>query len=150
ALRDVTVLAECSLICAVGFELESEAKAAEEMAAAGTDHHHHHHGPTRFGLVLSKIGKQIDYLESAGSRWCPVGHRLTSANLANRTITSGCVVGQRQLWLGDSAATIHVHDLATAPDGRFRFVCSIRIESPAERPVASLTGIKSIGWIGQS
>lgn len=128
ALRDVAILADnCAIICAIGF---LQSKSEDE---------------NRFGLCLSRIGKQVDYLPGVNSKWNPMAYKLNCDNLANRTITSACMVDGKQLWLGDSRACIYVHDLASSDI--FKLLCAIQIES--ENP-QSLTAIKSIHWISKA
>ncbi|KAJ6225869.1 hypothetical protein RDWZM_004414 [Blomia tropicalis] len=104
------------------------------------------------GICLSKVGKQIDMIESNNCKWNQIGHKLTSDNVSNRTITSVCIVNGRQLWLGDSQARLHVHDLWYETDaestdlecnnGRMQLICTIQLQL-ATNP-ASLTAIKTI------
>lgn len=134
ALRDVTLLAEPSaLICAVAFELNNSSS-----------------NNNSFRVCLSKVGKQIDCLDGTSSncKWAPTGNRLACENLDNRTVTSACVVDGNQLWLGDSRAVVHVHELGGAgleEGGRDSFkllgMFQIELNDPA-----TMTAIKSICW----
>ena len=136
ALRDVSILPEnCALICAIGFMQNAATKETIDVRKE----------ETKFGVCLSRIGKQIDYLHASNSKWSPVAYKLNCDNLISRTITSACVIENSQLWLGDSRSCIYVHDLSSSD--LFKLLCSIQIES--ENP-QSLTAIKSICWISKA
>lgn len=134
SLRDVATLSDNSaLICATGFQKSDSFE---------------NNNRKKFGLFLSKIGKQIDFLEVDGSKWNPNGQRLVCENLNKRTITSSCIVNSNQLWLGDSTACINIYcfndDSNYHQDNAFQLLCMVKLEF--ENP-ASVIAIKSICWI---
>lgn len=133
SLRDVATLSDNSaLICATGFQKSDLFE---------------NNSRKKFGLLLSKIGKQIDFLEIDGSKWNPNGQRLVCENLNKRTITSSCIVNGNQLWLGDSMGSINIYcfnDDFNHQDNTFQLLCMIKLEF--ENP-ASVIAIKSIVWI---
>ena len=145
SLHDVTYFPEnYSLICANGFEREYEFNEISNQKSEGEN----------FAICLSKVGKQIEFLESYGNKWNPVGHKLTCENISNRTITSTCLVGGgSQLWLGDSQSRLHLYDLKPSNLGSveqlkmLKSICMIQLE--LDNP-ASLIAIKSICWLARA
>lgn len=137
-----------ALICATGYE--------KEVGLGGADSYEANNNFPKLGinfsLCLSKVGKQIDFVESSNNKWSTTGHKLTCDNLANRTIISACVVNG-QLWLGDSQARLHLYNLnvdersSSSTTDQFKSICMIQLDF--ENP-ASLTAIKSICWLAKA
>ena len=150
-----------AIICATGYEkmeagLGGGADSGELVVNSNNSSSSSPKQGINFSVCLSKVGQQIDLVESSGNhKWSTTGHRLTCDNLANRTIISACVVNG-QLWLGDSQARLHLYSLnnggderssTSAADHQFKAICMIQLDF--ENP-ASLTAIKTICWLAKA